>query len=117
LIFFLAHSDNGHTHWINLNTDGNGWHQHGYKDIFHSESHGYHDQAQLPNRFGQGSKNDWDNVGLQMDRETWGNGWHTHHVGGNSNLAYASLKNTGGGKEHENRPPFYVVAYIIYMGV
>jgi len=34
-------------------------------------------------------------------------GAHTHTI---------TLNNTGGGQAHENRPPYYTLAYIIYVG-
>ena len=59
---------------------------------------------------------DNDNVGHQMTRETEGNGTHFHSIVGNSYSASSILENTGGNRSHENRPPYYVVVFIIYVG-
>ncbi len=41
---------------------------------------------------------------------------HAHDIKGNSNTGYSQLTLSGGSDEHENRPPYYVVAYIIFLG-
>lgn len=71
-------------------------HTHDYMDIYYSERGG---QVSVPDNFGSGDSN-YDNSGYQMQRTT----------------ISQSTKNTGaagGGAAHENRPPFYVLAYII----
>lgn len=58
---------------------------------------------------------DTDNQGLQFTRYIYDSGYHSHNVDSNSNTGFSSLRETGGDAEHENRPPYYVVQYIIYI--
>jgi hypothetical protein len=92
-----------------------GQHAHTYKDIFFSESHGYHDTVGTPNGFGTSTRTDNDNAGLQMTRTTYDSGNHDHSINGHSGASSASITNTGNNEKHENRPPYYVVAYIVFI--
>ena len=112
-----THSDTGHSHSISLTSSTNGYHSHNYKDIFYSERWGgFHDlEYNIPSNIGQGAKSDHDNWGLQMTRGTYGEGNHAHTISGNTETITASITKTGNNEKHENRPPYYVVAYIIFL--
>ena len=111
------HTDIGHSHSISLNTSYSGSHSHFYKDIYYSEwTYMSNDYTDVYNQFGSHST-DNDNVGHQMTRETEGNGTHFHSIIGNSYSASSILENTGGNGSHENRPPYYVVVFIVYIGL
>ena len=114
-----SHSDEGHSHAINLNTHHAGEHTHHYKDSFYSGGKRpyFNDYIQVPHNFGSsGSDNEPVNCGWQITRETLhGSGNHNHNIQGNTAESKAYLSNTGGNLDHENLPPYYVVAYIIYL--
>jgi microcystin-dependent protein len=114
-----THLDQGHIHNVNLNTNYAGDHLHGYKDIFYAQAPynpSIHDDwIYTPNRLGDGGNYDRDNVGYQIDRNSFNAGSHSHNVNGQSANSNSILTSTGGSKSHENRPPFYVIEYIIYM--
>ena len=110
------HQENGHSHRVSITSSVAGSHAHTYKDVFYSERwNGFHDLIDVPHSIGQGAKSDQDNWGLQMTRSTYGNGEHSHHIHGSTDTAYSSISKTGNNEEHENRPPYYVVAYIIFL--
>lgn len=51
------------------------------------------------------------------DRYTKYNGDHSHSLSINSAGSHThTINNTGGGKAHENRPPYYALAFIMYIG-
>ncbi|XP_065665060.1 uncharacterized protein LOC136086703 [Hydra vulgaris] len=102
-----------HFHQVNLNTNAAGSHNHAYLDIYFSEFHtASSNWVSVPGGVGS-ARSDNDNHGHQMWRATEFGGPHSHRVDGvtgNSDVA------AGGDQEHENRPPFYVVQYIIFLG-
>lgn len=114
-----THKDSGHVHRFKFTTQSSeGGHSHTYKDIYYSDSffqRDVYDFAPTPTGIGSNAKWDRDNVGLQFDRETLNSGRHSHNIDGDSETSRANLQNTGGNEEHENRPPFYTVVYIIYL--
>jgi microcystin-dependent protein len=66
---------------------------------------------------GASTPHDWDNGGWQMTRTTYENGIHNHDLSGQSHTSHSSITKTGNNEKHENRQPFYVVAYIIFLGL
>ena len=110
-----THTTQPHSHHINLNTAASGNHVHLYKDIFYSEGADVtRDYTHVPGNIGTGSSRDNDNVGHQMSRTTYSDGAHVHNVQGQSQPSSVKLDAIGGNLAHENRPPYYVVQYIIY---
>ena len=110
-----THTTQPHSHSINLNTGTSGAHTHTYKDIFFSENpSNSNDYVNVPNNIGTGTKNDRDNVGHQFSRTTYSDGAHYHNVQGQSSSSNVNIDANGGNLSHENRPPYYVVQYIIY---
>ena len=100
-----SHSDESHSHLINLNTHHAGEHTHHYKDSFYSGG---------PHNFGSsGSDNEPVNRGWQISRETLiGSGNHNHNIQGNTAGSKAYLSNTGSNLDHKNISLYYVAAYI-----
>lgn len=109
-----THIDSGHFHNISLKTDTEPGHEHLYnlmfKQKFGSCTDRRFDRFQQsfnpaePTRFCE-----------QLDK-TDKQGEHFHLVNGYSSKNSVSLQDTGGDQSHENRPPYYVVQYIIYLG-
>ena len=58
---------------------------------------------------------DHNNVGLQLTRDTFGNGNHNHGAAGPSHLGNAKLTSTGGNQPIDVRQYSMVVQYIIYI--
>ena len=112
-----THLDQGHNHNVNLGTNFVGDHSHYYKDVFYSEKDiGRHnDFTNVPLNIGVGASIDYDNIGYQFERNSFNAGGHSHNVNGQSANSNSILTSTGGSKSHENRPPFYVIEYIIYI--
>ncbi|CAF1225211.1 unnamed protein product [Didymodactylos carnosus] len=112
-----THTDKGHSHTISLSTGVAGSHAHDYDDIFFSEHYGNSaNYVSVPRNLGSKSS-DHDNVGHQMRRTTYSAGNHQHNIVGNTLNGVASIAASGGNQSHENRPPYYVVIYIVYLGV
>ena len=110
-----THTTQPHSHSINLNTATSGAHTHIYKDIFFSESPGMtNEYVNVPNNIGTKAGYDNDNVGHQFSRTTYSDGAHYHNVQGQSSSSNVNIDANGGSLPHENRPPYYVVQYIIY---
>ena len=113
-----THSDKGHSHSINLNTNNAGSHFHEYKDIYFSEWVNHlisKDYENVPNSQGHAGPVDDGNVGWQFSRNTVQSGAHEHNVNGQTSASNINLNESGGDLDHENLPPYYVVAYIIYL--
>ena len=116
-----THTDSGHSHFMSLTTSNGGQHAHNYKDIFWSERSDIKDYSRNDITYtdhpgiGSTSKHDWDNGGWQMTRTTFENGNHNHDLSGQSHISHSSISKTGNNEKHENRPPFYAVAYIIFL--
>jgi microcystin-dependent protein len=114
-----THIDQGHSHHVNLRTDSSGYHSHSYQDTFYSEvcCHNFHSiRSENPGKLGNNAGTDYDNVGYDKVRNSDSAGSHEHAVKGITNASITILSNTGNNQAHENRPPFYVTAYIIYLG-
>ncbi len=89
-----------------------------YKDIYYSEQLNvliYRDYVSVPYKQGTGGKWDADNYGWQFSRDTLDSGAHVHNVNGQTSASNVNLNESGGDLDHENLPPYYVVAYIIYL--
>ena len=117
-----THFDTGHSHYNDFRTSHEGNHDHAYKDVFWSESMittiNYdlqNDFVNVPGNYGQDGKTDVNNMGWQMDRRTFHGGDHSHAVAGWAHNGNAILTETGNEGEHENRPPFTVIQYIMFI--
>lgn len=92
-----------HTHAASTATAGS--HSHQYNDIYHTENGG---SVSIPNGFGSAAT-DYDNAGYELLRQTKTAGDHTHDVSIEENEAQDASTT------HENRPPYYVLAYIMKL--
>jgi microcystin-dependent protein len=103
-----THDDSGHNHYVSLSTSSSGEHRHEYyiqnKEFFSS--------ALIDETYSKFYFKDSD---AQIFNTSSG-GAHTHLVSGYSNTAYAKISNTGGNQPIENRQPYFVVAFIIFLG-
>ena len=96
-------------------TEYSGDHAHHYKDVFYSEHVWFHgDYVAVPGNVGS-KGSDLDNVGYQMDRNTFYAGNHQHLVKGLTSNSHASLAYTGGNQPFDNRPVYGIVQFIIYI--
>ncbi|MFV8753965.1 DUF6519 domain-containing protein [Nannocystaceae bacterium ST9] len=77
---------------VTLTTEQMPSHSHSYADIFWSENNGWVD---VPGAWGNAIAQDQDNRGFEMGRSTSG---------------------VGGNQPHENRPPYYALAFIMKVG-
>ena len=93
-----------HSHGAHASTDGQ--HSHNYYDIFAMEYNGWVD---VGNNIGLKST-DSDNKGLQIERTSLESGIHSHTITVYENEARSATAS------HENRPPYYVLAYIMKLG-
>ena len=93
-----------------------GDHAHHYKDIFFSEAPQYSpgDHVSVPGNVGTAGA-DNDNVGYQMDRNTFNAGNHNHLLNGPTLSSNANLAYTGNSQPFDNRQAYTVVQYIIYI--
>ncbi len=90
-----------HSHTGITNTTGS--HTHTYSRFIPSGSSVY-------------APGNWSNRGLQS-YETSESGEHSHSVTTTTAGAHThTINNTGGGQPHENRPPYYALAFIMYIG-
>jgi len=83
-------------------------HNHGYDDVYYVESSstkpsGYDKQTSVPLNRGSGDT-DNDNVGWVKSKNTT-----------SVNAGITIKDNTGGGQSHENRPPYYALAFIMKL--
>jgi hypothetical protein len=60
---------------------------------------------------------DNDNVGWDKRRETKFGGDHSHKLKGKTSREFVQLSSVGDSQPFENRPPYYAVAFIIYLGI
>jgi microcystin-dependent protein len=111
-----THDDSGHDHYLSLSTTSSGQHNHEYKRkdtdwfiknrVFRSSAFNDHSTHSI---YYHGD----DDLNIF---ETSSGGVHAHLVSGHSNTAYAKISNTGGNQPIENRQPYFVVAFIIFLG-
>lgn len=91
-----------------------GGHSHAYRDAYHAERENNrptHPRGSVEaigtTVYGSGDS-DTDNRYLYyLNRTTGSAGSHSHSL---------NIKSKGGGQAHENRPPYYTLAYIIFKG-
>lgn len=93
-----THSDSGHRHYIDLNSQS--------QTLSLFSLHGTNDEKKY-------SKDSSGGIAEDMDPSSQS---HYHMIQGDSNMNFAQISNTGGDGTHENRQPYYVVAYIIFLG-
>ena len=94
-------SAGSHTHTGSTNSSGS-----------HTHSYSKPSENQLSFGLNQGSllKNEW------LTATTGSAGGHSHSISINSAGSHThTINNTGGGKAHENRPPYYALAYIMKL--
>lgn len=94
-----------HLHTFQAQTSASGAHSHNYDDITYAD--GCDVIVPMYRGISSGSAN---NRACQIGRTTESTGNHDHTISG-------ATGNNGGNKPQENRPPYYVIAYIIYIGV
>lgn len=86
------------------NTAYNGSHTHSYNDVYHSEYIGLTtNYVSVPGNLGCGNT-DTDNVAHQIIRYSASSGFHRH-----------SITTNGSNQSHENRPPYYALAFIMKL--
>jgi microcystin-dependent protein len=96
-----THIDSGHQHFNELKTSPensysysfNEYYTYDYKGSYYRQNRKHH----ILNSYTQNSYQ------------------HFHTTNGWSTINKSDLSNTGDSEEHENRPPYYVVQYIIYI--
>ena len=94
-----------HTHTFQAQTTASGAHTHDYNDITYAD--GCDVPVPMYRGIASGRSN---NRACEIGRTTGATGNHVHSLSG-------TTSNIGGNKPQENRPPYYVIAYIIYIGV
>ncbi|CAF2105046.1 unnamed protein product [Rotaria magnacalcarata] len=94
-----------HFHTFQAQTSASGEHSHNYNDITYADGC----DVIVPTYRGIASGRA-NNKACQIGRTTQQTSAHSHSISG-------STGNIGGSKPQENRPPYYVIAYIIYIGV
>ncbi|CAF1505043.1 unnamed protein product [Adineta steineri] len=94
-----------HMHTFEGQTSASGAHAHNYNDITYADGC----DVPVPTYRGIASGTPH-NKACQIGRTSEAAGVHTHTI-------YGATSNIGGNKPQENRPPYYVIAYIIYIGV
>lgn len=97
-------------HMHSGSTNSGGSHQHGYKDSYFIENTpntGYESEYAGANLKGSGDTDNDNSYIYYRNRYTESAGSHTHSL---------SLNFSGSSQAHENRPPYYTIAYIAYTG-
>jgi microcystin-dependent protein len=97
-----------HSHGVNLNTNSNGAHSHSYVDTLFPYTSGGETYPinHCASAAGSACWVKWFNRNVN----TADSGAHTHNVNGQTN-------DSGSSQPIDNRPPYYVVAYIIFKGL
>lgn len=91
-----------HSHTGSTNVSGS--HTHSYRSFS-----GYDDDSAY-------SPGKW-RIRSRPNETTSSSGSHSHSLSINSAGSHThTINNTGGGKPHENRPPYYALAFIMYIG-
>jgi microcystin-dependent protein len=101
-----THTDSGHNHYVSITTSAGGDHGHSYQDSIWDEGGGWF-----------GFYKNGNLVRATRHLNTAWAGSHAHNVNGHTTASHAVLSETGGNQEFDNRPSYYVVAYIIYQGI
>jgi len=90
-----------HNHTGTTNTTGSHWHY----VVRHDEENGGNNSIAYNSNIGSDDE-------YQLQRHSSNaNKWNTSSAGSHTHTL--SMSNTGGGQSHENRPPYYALAYII----
>ena len=105
-----THTDSGHSHFISLKSSYEGSHSHDYN------SNSYNFSSDTRWKSGHITKSYIDHKVYTQVYTSSVNGNHNHNVNGESMTSYASISRTGNNEKHENRQPYSVVAYIVYLG-
>jgi microcystin-dependent protein len=93
-----------HSHQFSAQTSATGWHQHRYMDVTYADGCDF-----IVPRYRGIRSGDANNRACQIERFTDPTDNHGHSVSG-------TTSGSGASKAHENRPPYYVIAYIIFLG-
>lgn len=94
-----------------------GSHSHtGSTNVSGSHTHSYRVPRDSSTNSGVGSSSALRYI-TYTDNTTGSAGDHSHSLSTNSAGSHAhTINSTGGGKAHENRPPYYALAFIMYIG-
>jgi microcystin-dependent protein len=93
-----------HSHIFSATTSSSGAHAHFYKDLVYPD--GCDVSIDMNRGVRSGTHN---NRGCERTMVTENSGSHTHTVSGSTSIS-------GSNEPHENRPPYYVLSFIIYIG-
>lgn len=99
-----------HDHEFGGQTKGNGDHSHIYDDITYADCYGS-GVIDTGTRFRGISSGSPNSLACHMTRTSERSGFHSHDFSGKTNVG------KGKSKVVDNRPPFSVVAFIIYRGI
>lgn len=99
-----------HTHNVRLNTNTAGSHYHLFEDImFPANSHSTNPRPDIPNHKVA--------VNSQSQHPQWYHWMHyTHNAGDHSHSINGATETAGSSRAFDNRQPYFVIAYIIYIG-
>lgn len=98
-----THEDKGHRHQVELNSTENGEHDQKFYDFDYTNKRL---KTEINSNLSAIEKASQHSEDVKS---------HIHSINGPTSLAKADLNLTGGNLEHENRPPFFVVVYVIYL--
>jgi len=104
-VVLTANQMPSHSHTFQAQTSASGAHSHNYNDITYAD--GCDVIVPMYRGIRTGTAN---NRACQIGRTTEATSNHNHNISG-------ATSNIGGNQPQENRPPYYVIAYIIYIGV
>ena len=102
-----------HTHSVNLNTNSNGAHSHSYVDtLFPYQNYGQAGGHIYPNEnyFHEAAN-------INKPSKFYNRNWNTESAGAHSHSVTGETTFTGSNVPIDNRPPYYVVVYIIFKGL
>ncbi len=102
-----------HNHDFDLMADSGGIHSHGIIDPGHTHSINTFNNGTAANNNGISDRADREITSRQTNNNRTGitinaGGSHSHNISGN-------IEVEGGGQAHENRPPYYVLAFIMKL--
>jgi microcystin-dependent protein len=105
-----THTDSGHSHSVSLTSSYEGEHNHKLHQYTEDEDESY--EQSFDTWF---DETEYDDNYFTKTYSTSTNGGHSHSISGQSHTNYARITKTGNNEKHENRQPYYVVAYIVYL--
>ena len=104
------HEDSGHKHNISIETSNSGLHYHQSIYCIAKGKDGYVGKILFA-----------ETITCREFINTWSrsstDGSHNHKIYGNTNQEKAKISKTGGNQKHENRPPYYVLVYMIFLNI